>query len=161
MSIRFEFIKHTSFLFLTLFIVLSACKKSDVNNETFKASGSGLLIKAGFECGWGSGMDSLVITQTSVKYVYYIPAQSFTPIINKTRAVSDTEWAEILNDLNIDDFVKLDYQTCNVCVDGCDEWIYVQNDTVSHKITFGKGYMINTIGKLQNKLTEIRAEFNK
>lgn len=56
-----------------------------------------------------------------IKYVYYIPATSQMPQITKSRTVPENEWAEILNCINVNEFVKLQYQTCNVCADGCDE----------------------------------------
>jgi hypothetical protein len=147
--------KPIAFLVLTLFFAFSGCKKSGM------APGSDLIIKAGFACGWGSGEDSLEISKTTVRYVYYIPAKSHEPVINKTRAVSDSEWTEILNDINLDEFVKLNYQTCNICVDGCDEWIFVQDDIISHNIRFNRGEKIDQIIKLQNKLEQLRTEFSK
>jgi hypothetical protein len=66
-----------------------------------------------------------------------------------------------LNDVNLNDFLKLDYHSCNVCVDGCDEWISLKNSKISHLITFGKGTEIDKISKLQDKLAELRAEFNR
>ena len=143
------------FLILTTFFILLSCKKSELPPD------SDLIIKAGFICGWGSGEDSLEISQSKIKYVYYIPAQSRMPIIRKSRSVTENEWREILNDVNLDDFLKLNYQSCNICVDGCDEWISVQNYKISHIITFGKGSQIATISRLQNKLAELRAEFSK
>ena len=143
------------FLILTTFFILLSCKKSELPPD------SDLIIKAGFICGWGSGEDSLEISQSKIKYVYYIPAQSRIPIIRKSRSVTENEWREILNDVNLDDFLKLNYQSCNICVDGCDEWISVQNYKISHNIRFGKGSQIDTISRLQNKLAELRAEFSK
>ena len=145
--------KPIAFLVLTLFFAFSGCKKSGM------APGSDLIIKAGFACGWGSGEDSLEISKTTVRYVYYIPAKSHEPVINKTRAVSDSEWTEILDDINLDEFVKLNYQTCNICVDGCDEWISIQDNNLLHKITFGYGDKIDTISKLQDRIKLLRAEF--
>jgi len=153
--------KSSSFFLITLFLFFAACKKPTVLTESDQTIDSGLIIKAGFVCGWGSGTDSLEISQTTIKYEYYIPAQSYVPIINKSRSVSDNEWKEIVNAINIDGFFRLNYQSCNVCVDGCDEWIFIQNGKVSHKITFGKGLEIDTISKLQNKLTELRREFKE
>jgi hypothetical protein len=147
--------KPIAFLVLTLFFAFSGCKKSGLT------PGSDLIIKAGFACGWGLGEDSLEISKTMVKYVYYIPAKSHEPVINKTRAVSDSEWTEILSDINLDDFVKLNYQTCNICVDGCDEWIFIQDDIISHNIRFNRGEKIDQINKLQNKLEQLRTEFSK
>ena len=146
---------RSSFILLILiFLVLLGCKKSDLT------SNSDLIIKAGFMCGWGSGEDSLEISQSKITYVYYIPSQSRVPIINKSRAVTESEWKQILDIVNLDDFIKLNYQSCNICVDGCDEWISIQDDEISHNIRFGKGSQIDTISRLQNKLAELRAEFS-
>ncbi len=141
---------------MTLIICITSCQKSNPD----KTDNSGLVIKAGFVCGWGAGEDSIEITQTEIKYVYYVPSISQQPQIRKNRTVSISEWAEIINDVNMDDFVKLNYQTCNVCVDGCDEWIFIQKDSLSHEIRFDKGATIDTISNLQIKLGQLREEFN-
>lgn len=153
--------KPFSFILLTLSLVLLGCKKPIALTDTSKSTNSCLIIRAGFICGWGTGTDSLEISRTEIKYVYYIPSKSYVPIINKTRSISDEEWKEIVNDIDTESFLGLDYQSCNVCVDGCDEWIFIQNGKLSHKITFGKGLEISTISKLQSKLAELRTEFNK
>ena len=152
--------KSFAFLFLSLFLVFYSCKKPVVLNDNTQTPDTGLIIRAGFVCGWGSGTDSMEISQTRIKYKYYIPSRSNEAVIIKTRSVPETEWAEILSDVNTDDFIRLNYNTCNVCVDGCDEWILIKNGKLSHQITFGKGFEIDTISKLQNKLAELRAEFN-
>jgi hypothetical protein len=147
--------KPCSLVFITLLFVFSGCKKSESTPD------SDLIIKAGYACGWGSGQDSLVISKTTIKYAYYVPARSLTPVIKINRTVPDSEWREILNTVNLDDFVKLNFQSCNICVDGCDEWISVRDDNISHEIRFGKGLNIEPISKLQNKLAQLRTEFNK
>jgi hypothetical protein len=129
------------------------------NNELNQTNSSGLVIKAGFECGWGSGTDSIIISQKGLKYAYYVPARSQQPQINRTRSISDSEWADIKSDADINGFEKLQYQSCNICFDGCDEWIFIKNGDQSHKITFGKGRKIDSISSLQTKLAQIRAEF--
>jgi hypothetical protein len=147
--------KSTLILVSIVFIIFSSCKKSDSHPE------ADYIIKAGFACGWGSGEDSILISRTTIRYVYYIPAKSNDPVINKTRTVSESEWEGILKDFNMDDFVKLDYQSCNICVDGCDEWISIKKDQVSHEIRFSKGLNIDTISKLQTRLAQLRIEFSK
>ena len=112
-------------------------------------------------CGWGSGEDSLYISNTVIKYVYYVPARSMLPKIKKTRATTDNEWANILNSLDLSNFVKLDYNSCNICVDGCDEWILIQDDQMSHQIRFGLGLKIDAISDLQTMLANFRSEFNR
>jgi hypothetical protein len=153
--------KWTSTIFLALPVVLLSCIKTDLNIGSHKADSSGLTVKAGFVCGWGSGTDSLEISNVEIKYSYYVPSSSSEAVIRKSRSVSEVEWTEILNAVNKAEFAKLDYQTCNVCFDGCDEWISVEQDTYSHKITFGKGSSIETISNLQSKLADLRAEFNR
>ena len=137
-------------------ILINACNQDGEN----PANNSGLVIQAGYICGWGSGTDSIQITKTAVRYVYYIPRKSQQPQIVKTRTVSESEWTEIINSINLEEFTKLNYNTCNVCFDGCDEWIQIHNDQTDHKITFGKGLKIDAINQLQEKLSRLRAEFN-
>jgi sarcosine oxidase delta subunit len=146
-------LKLASLAILTLLLIFQSCIKYQT------VSKSDLTIDAGFVCGWGSGMDSIKISRNSITYRYWVPATSSDPIINKTRAVSEIEWEEILSYVNLSEFLNLDYHSCNVCVDGCDEWISIQNDNISHKITYDKGLEIKAISSLQAKLASIRAEF--
>jgi predicted transport protein len=156
MTLKFRVVKTFSMVIISASILLLSCEKSTVN----QTNDPQLVIKAGFDCGWGAGDETIEITKTSISYVFTVPSKSQQPKINKKRSVSDSEWTEIQDDISMNDFVKLDYHTCNVCVDGCDEWIFIQNSGTSHKITFGKGLKINSISKLQAKLAELRLEFN-
>jgi hypothetical protein len=81
-------------------------------------------------------------------------------VINKSRAITKSEWEEIENALNIKTFSKLDYNTCNICVDGCDEWIKVDSDDVDHQIRYDKGLTIESIKELQGIIARIKAEFH-
>jgi hypothetical protein len=140
-------------------VCLAGCEKQkeyNINREE-----STLKIRAGFMCGWGTGEDSLYISNSVIKYVYSIPAQSNIPKINKTRATTDDEWVNILNSLDLDNFLKLNYNSCNICVDGCDEWIKIQDDRVSHQIRFGLGAKIDSISNLQTLLAQYRSEFKR
>ena len=120
-----------------------------------------MIIKAGFMCGWGSGEDSLIISNTTIKYVYFVPAKSQIPEINKSRQTTTTEWNNILNSINFSNFLNLNYNSCNICVDGCDEWIFIKNNSISHQIRFGLGYKIDSIKPLQDILAQLRSEFRK
>jgi hypothetical protein len=153
--------KPPAILILSVFILFLSCKKSEVKSDSSQFINSGFMIKAGFECGWGSGTDTIEISKTMIKYVYYIPSKSYIPQFIKTRAVPDSEWTEIVNDVNYNDFEKLYYQSCDICVDGCDEWIFIKDEQLSHEIRFSKGLRIESISKLQDKLAQLRAEFNK
>ncbi len=148
-----------NFLFFVIFLTvcLDSCKKPEKIN--LNKENSSLVIRAGFMCGWGSGEDSLIISSTMIKYVYSVPAKSHIPEINQTRFTTVTDWKNITNAININNFLKLNYNTCNVCVDGCDEWISIKNDSVSHQIRFGYGLKIDSIKPLQDILSQLRSEF--
>jgi hypothetical protein len=134
-------------------VLITSCERSE--------SDSDLIIKAGYACGWGAGEESLEISRSLIKYSFYIPAHPLQPEIIKTRAVSDNEWVELRNVINIGDFIKLDYNSCNICVDGCDEWISIQNFQDSHSIRFTKGLKIAEIDQLQKIIEQYRSEFRK
>jgi hypothetical protein len=126
-----------------------------------KEENNSLVIKSGFMCGWGAGQDSLVISSTMIKYVYSVPSNSQVPEIIKERPTTATEWNNILNSINLNNFLNLNYNSCNICFDGCDEWITVKNDSISHQIRFGMGLKIDSIKPLQDILSQLRTEFRK
>jgi hypothetical protein len=151
--------KISKFIIILLTICLISCNKPD--NISLNKDNSSLVIKAGFMCGWGSGEDSLIISSTTIKYVYSVPAKSHVPEINQTRPTTTRDWKNITDAININNFLKLNYNTCNICVDGCDEWISIINDSVSHQVRFGLGFKIDSIKPLQDLLTQFRSEFRK
>jgi hypothetical protein len=144
-------------LLVIVLLIFVSC--NDPNSSP--SNNSDLIIKAGFICGWGSGTDTIVISKSMISYVYYIPKKSNIPQIIKTRDFSDSEWNDILNCINYDKFTKLKYNECNYCFDGCDDWILIENNQLSHKITYAQGKFIDTISKLQIKIEELRNEFKK
>ncbi|HLP74715.1 MAG TPA: hypothetical protein VK155_17545 [Bacteroidales bacterium] len=142
-----------AFLLILLFASMFSCRKEDDH--------SNLMITAGFICGWGSGEDSLVITRSEINYLYFIPAKSREPVKQAMRKTQESEWNEIVDAVNYSEFAKLNYNTCNVCVDGCDEWVSLQDDDFDHAIRYTKGQEINSIKRLQEILSRLRAEFAK
>jgi hypothetical protein len=147
---------HLLLLILFSFCLITCNKKED--NPTIKDTTS-LVIKAGFMCGWGSGQDSLIISSKMIEYFYSVPANSQIPDVNKARATTPAEWNNILNSINFNNFLNLNYNSCNICVDGCDEWISIKNDSKSHQIRFGLGFKIDSIKPLQDILAQLRTEF--
>jgi hypothetical protein len=103
----------------------------------------------------------LIISSTMIKYAYSVPANSQIPEIKKERPTSAAEWNTIIGSVNLNNFLNLNYNTCNICFDGCDEWISIKNDTISHQIRFGQGFKIDSIKPLQDILSQLRSEFRK
>ena len=149
---------HLLIIILFSFFLLT-CSKTE--NDPIIKHNTSLVIKAGYMCGWGSGQDSLIISSTTIKYVYSAPARSQIPVINTERQTTAAEWNDILNSINYSNFSKLNYNTCNICVDGCDEWISIKNISVSHQIRFGLGLKIDSIKSLQAIIEQLRSEFRK
>lgn len=149
--------KNLLILIFLLTTCLFGCKKSE-DNSSLKDKPN-LIITAGYMCGWGSGEDSLIISSTLIKYVYSVPARSSTPEIYKIRPTTTIEWNSIVNSININNFINLNYNSCNICVDGCDEWISVKTDSLIHQIRFGLGLKIDSIKQLQNIISQLRSEF--
>jgi len=140
------------YILFLLFLSIS-CRKSDEPDDS-------LIIKAGFACGWGAGEDTLEISGSGIKYNYYVPRESSQPVIDETRNITDSEWREIKEAVDLNAFLELNYNTCNICVDGCDEWIFIQNNETSHRISYDKGLQIETIKELQDLISRLKAEFH-
>jgi len=116
-----------------LFLVFFACTYDTIE----RAEGSGIIIKTGTVCGWCTVNDTLTITGENVRYVNYTNCSTTQPTITKTAQISSADLNALLAKLNIDELKKLDLNSCNVCVDGCDDWISFDNGTDSHYIRFG------------------------
>lgn len=143
------------FVALLIFGLILNCTREEV------PPAEGLVIQAGFVCGWGSGKDSIQITRSSIRYRYYVPRESGQPKIDKTRELTSVEWEELQGCVNWRDFVRLEYNTCNVCFDGCDEWIAMKEGAAEHKISFSQGQTIESIRILQDKMAQYRNELGK
>jgi hypothetical protein len=150
----------TIVLFLTISLFFS-CKKSESLDPVCHFNFSEPVIKSGYTCSSGAETDTLVISKDIIEYVYYAPAESANPKIKKSRTPSENEWTDIRRYINMDDFVKLNYNSCNACAGGYDEWISVKKDSLQHKITFERGYVIDSIRRLQEKIFQLRTEFKK
>lgn len=138
--------------FLILIITFLGCKKSDnINN-----SNSNFVIYSGVICQPFSGLtvDTLQISQNGVRYVSYF--QGSTWVLNKTKilSISSNEWTNIANSINIKGFEKLQYNACGRCSDGCDNWLKIKNDTMSHQIYYDAP--IDSLTKLQSYITQYR-----
>ena len=154
-TIKIEYCKIS--IICIFFAILCCSCKNEIHNQI---NNSILFIQSGSVCGRGSGTDSLKITKSEILYSYYIPRLSDKPQILKKRGISKEEWNQIINCFNPIEFSKLNFNSCNVCFDGCDEWILILNELNLHKITFAKGMKIDNLSQLQLKLSALRAEFN-
>lgn len=117
----------------TIVLVALACR--DEQLVTGKAH-SDLIIKTGTICGWCSLNDTLTIQGNSVRYVNYTQCDNTQPAVEKEGQISALELEALLSALDFEELKKLDLNSCNVCFDGCDDWIYFSNGKESHYIRF-------------------------
>lgn len=120
---------------ITATIVMLALSCRDEQLVTEKAH-SDLLIKTGTICGWCSLNDTLIIQGNAVRYVNYTQCNNTQPAVEKNAWITAAELEALLSTLNFDELKKLDLNTCNVCFDGCDDWIYYKNGNDTHYIRF-------------------------
>lgn len=106
---------------------------TQLKNDLVKTN-SGLIINVGTLCGWTYAWDSLQITDIST---YYESLSPFENICYKKDTSTDPgEWEQLVNLLDLEEFLKININDCAVCADGCDMWIQIDSNEISHKIRF-------------------------
>ena len=71
-------------------------------------------------------------------YVNYTDCNTIQPSVKKTGTLDEVELDALLAKLDFQELKKLDLNTCNVCFDGCDDWIFFSDGIESHYIRFSK-----------------------
>jgi hypothetical protein len=116
---------------------------------------SGLTIVGGSACGWCIGMDSVIISEKLINYRYMNPCDHKAS--SKVSHIDKSEWDRITGIIDLDAFNSIRLNTCNACVDGCDQWITISNGSYSHTIRFGyeDSVAVLTIKPLVEKLDSL------
>ena len=121
---------------------------------------SDLIIKTGTVCGWCTVNDTLTITQNSVRYVNYAKCSTNKPSMEKNDKITAVELNALLGKLDFAELKKLDLNACNVCVDGCDDWISFENGTETHYIRFTRNDpKLQPIQAFVEQLNSIKANY--
>lgn len=138
-------------------IVMVSCSKQD---DDFGEHGN-VMIEFGTVCGWCAGEEKITVSSVKADYYRNIPCGDDKGTINETVAISSDEWNEITTSFDYDYFLTLDYNECNVCADGCDEFIIITTNDFSHEIRYAPSTEIWGLDELRaqltNKLNEIRS----
>jgi hypothetical protein len=114
-----------------LILLLFSCEKEEENSGAYED----LVISTRYACGWCGGLDSLIITKNDLYYCYY--NFCFDSVHRKNETTGADEWEDLVDAMDLNEFLKLNMDRCNICADGCDTWINIETDTVSHSIRFG------------------------
>jgi hypothetical protein len=139
-------------IFLLIVLIISSCSDK-LNDET-----SNVTIKYGSECGWCGGQEYITITSLKVDYERNIPCGENGGISRKSKNLTKEEWIEITDSFDYSLFKTLEYNECNVCVDGCDEIIRITENGVSHELRYMPSNEIEGMENLQQILLEIAQE---
>jgi hypothetical protein len=143
-------------------VVLISCKKDNagLTLKDVKIDESGTIIKYGYACGWCAGIDSLTISSNDLWFISQKPCDNVTKVEHKS--LTGEEKDDLFNSLNINEFSKIELNTCNICVDGCDHWISVKNDSFYHLIRYGfeDSITLSSIRIFIGKLDMLKAKFN-
>lgn len=119
-----------------------------------------IVIKTGVICGWCSKNDTLSISDNSVRYVNYTQCNNINPAVEKTAELSDSELNSLLSSLDFNEFKKINLNTCNVCVDGCDTWISINKGSESHMIRFtGNESELQPVRTFMDQLNALKTNY--
>lgn len=111
-----------------------------------------VTIEFGTVCGWCGGEEKITISSVKVDYLRNIPCGENKGTISKTDITDSYDWNEIISSFDYDYFLTLDYNQCNVCVDGCDEFIIVTKEDSSHEIRYTPSAEIEGLDELRQLL---------
>ena len=122
---------------------------------------AGYEVSMGTVCGWCVGADSLLVTPDKTRYEYIYPCNDNDYVIDTLTII--TERNELMGMFDMKKFQGITINTCHFCADGCDTWVSVKNDTITHRIRFGYNdtLAITGIKPFLNKLNSIRAQYRK
>lgn len=131
------------------FSVLTGCENED-------NTGSEMKIEFGWMCGWCAGEEFITVTSSKIDYERKIPCGEGKGTTKKSSSVSPSEWNEIISSFSISEFKTLEYNTCNVCVDGCDEIIRITENNNTHEIRYSPSDSIQATENLRHVLSELK-----
>ena len=147
--------RSTLFVLCAVMVVLSCSEKEITDNDQLNT----YSVVLGHVCGWCAGADSLFITDEMLMYTKIFYCADSISIQKKPYSLNELN--KLMELINIEEFLNISINTCNVCADGCDTWITVSNDTLSHSIRFGyrDSLEVHKIMPFIDALHEIQTEF--
>jgi len=147
-------------VYVTLVIVIAiSCHNNQLEEKDLNPN---LIIRTGTVCGWCTVNDTLTIHGNAVRYVNYTKCDNSKPFVEKTGQLPTSELEALINKLDIGELKKIDLNSCNVCADGCDDWIFFDNGLQSHYIRFGKGDpKLQSVQLFIDQLNAIKLQYSK
>lgn len=148
-------IKIVRFTLIILFAFsVFACEKETETVESF-------AIKYGSECGWCAGQEYIIVNSSNITYTRNIPCGEDQGTTTKNKLITPEQWEELNESFDYSLFLTLNYNECNVCVDGCDEIIEITNDTTVHELRYSFSDKVEGMEELRNQLSEIMSDMRE
>ena len=145
-------------IIITAIALVFSCTYDSLDDRN---NNSDVTIKTGTVCGWCTLNDTLTITRNSVRYVNYANCSTNKPSIEKRGQITKIELDALLAKLDFTELKKLDLNTCNVCADGCDDWILYRNGIETHYIRFTRNDpKLQAIQTFIEQLYAIKSEYS-
>ncbi len=142
-------------IFIFVIVIFLSCEKNEViEHDDF-------IIEFGSECGWCAGQEFVTVSASKISYLRNIPCGEEKGTIQKSRNISAAEWDEINSSFDYSLFKTLDYNECNVCVDGCDEIIRITENESNHELRYSVSGEIEGMRNLQQILTGLLEEMRE
>jgi len=120
--------------FLFGVVLLTACDKDQTVCKEPPSTDDAIIFKSGVICGWCAANDTVVIAKNSasVKAVRQCDSLAFYTLEN-----DDSYYQPLISKLSLQEFLSIQLNSCEVCADGCDHWISIQNNDTTHLIRYG------------------------
>ncbi len=140
-------------------LIFAAWSCSESKEEVLESSD--LVIKTGTVCGWCSQNDTLIISGKSYRYVNFVQCSTENPSVKNSGTLETSETQALLKVLDFQEFKKLELNSCNVCVDGCDDWISIKNGAETHTIRFGRNDSgLQPVKALVDELNTLKSKYS-
>ena len=149
------FILYPIYLILVSAFIISCSKGKDDFGEH-----NSLVIEYGTVCGWCAGEETVTVSSVKVDYLRHIPCGEDEGTTNKTNAMDEEKWNDLISSFDYSYFLTLDYNECNVCADGCDEFIKITIEGSTHEIRYAPSTKIDGLIDLRKKLNTLLNEIS-
>lgn len=143
-----------SFALLISFLI-SGCADTGLDDT------DNMTITYGTVCGWCAGEEFITLVPGRIDYRREIPCGENKGTTTKTKALSTAEWEALAGLFDYSHFASLDHNTCNVCVDGCDEIMRIENKGPAHEIRYSPSDKIEGMEPLRQKLRDYLEEMRE
>lgn len=145
-------------IILGSFAILSCQKASSVHAVTEDE----IQISINTACGWCAPGDSMTITKATTAYKYRPSSCSIDGELISS-GTQQEQWRNLVQLLDLEKFNSINLNECNICVDGCDEWITIKQNRYEHTIRYGsiQNEKLKEIKPFIEKLHAIRAEMKE